>query len=185
MNLSIIKEDWFPTSVFHTNLDKEITNNIKSLVEKEKQNWKSDLENVKALTSGFDGLRYPIIQEVANFCCNKILPSISQQVNWNSNNWSCVEGWINVYKKGDYTKPHVHSLRDYCAVLIVEPGDGNLKFHDPKSVHTLFRFFENNFDRTINEEEGTLIFFPSWLYHSVSECKKERITLAFNFKNES
>jgi len=185
MNLTVEKENWFPTTIFHTKIGKDIVLQIKDIVEKEKEFWKDGLKNVKAKTSGFDGLRYPIVQEIGDFCCASILPKISKEVNWKSNNWHCEEGWINYYQKGDYTRPHVHNRRDYCAVLIVEPGEGNLKFHDPKSIHTVLKFFENNFDRTINEEEGTLIFFPSWLYHSVSECKKERITLAFNFLNES
>ena len=36
----------------------------------------------------------------------------------------------------------------------------------------------------LNEKRGTLILFPSYLYHSVTECKTERISVAFNFFND-
>jgi uncharacterized protein (TIGR02466 family) len=182
MNFVIEKENWFPTNIFYTKINKDITLNIKNIVEKEKESWVNGLKNVRAKTSGFDGLRYPELEEIANFCCSKVLPNISKEFQWKVDNWHCEEAWINLYQKGDSTNSHVHFTSDYSAILIVEPGESNLKFHDPKAINSMYKFFEDVTDRTINEEEGTFIFFPSWLYHSVTECKKERITTAFNFK---
>ena len=69
MNLTVEKENWFPTTIFHTKIGKDIVLQIKDIVEKEKEFWKDGLKNVKAKTSGFDGLRYPIVQEIGDFCC--------------------------------------------------------------------------------------------------------------------
>ena len=180
--IDVTKEDLFPTSIFHTKINEDILLDIKKIVEREKQNWKKGLHNIKAKTSGWEGLKYPPVREIANLCCETILPSISKESGWGCDMWSCQEAWINVYEKGDYADYHTHFGTDYCCVLIIQSGESNLKFHDPKEVTSMYKFFEIKEEKILNEEEGILLFFPSWLGHSVTKCKKERITAAFNFK---
>jgi len=92
--------------------------------------------------------------------------------------------WINLYEKGDFTKLHNHAFVDFSAVLILKPGEDSLLFHDNRNVQRFLKGFESYADQKINEKKGTLILFPSHLYHSVSECKIERISIAFNFRND-
>ena len=80
---------------------------------------------------------------------------------------------------------HHHMDVDYAAILIIKPGEGNLLFHDSKFVEGYKKSFEQQEDQRINEEKGTLMLFPGYLYHSVTECKTERISVAFNFWNDA
>ena len=177
--------NFFPTEVYFTEVKDSLCDEIIKLVNKEKTNWKKNLANVEAITSGWDGLRYPIIKEIAEYASNSILKSIGLNKNWKYNNWNCREAWINIYQKNDKSNSHSHFFNDYCAILIVQPSEGNLFFTDPKDVHSFTRPFENKNIEKINEQKGMFIFFPSTLFHAVSSCQNERITVAFNFENNS
>lgn len=184
MNLTLNKVSLFPTNIFECNIDYDYCDRIIDLVDKEKDSWKKDLKNVKALTTGWDGLRYPILQEIGNFACSKILPSIGEDQQWAYSNWETKEAWVNFYKEKDYTKTHNHFFADFCAVLIVKEGNGNLNFCNIKDMIGAKRNFESEIHEKINEKKGSFIFFPSWLNHYVSNVKEDRITVAFNFKND-
>lgn len=187
MNIEITKLDWFPANVFYCDLDELRMQELINLVEKEKTNWKKNLNAVKAHTSGFTGLRYPIIEDLSNFIRFEILPEIEKNMEWRTeenHEWMCWEAWINYYQKGDKAELHNHTLVDYCAVLIVQPGEDSLIFHDYSSVNGLTGRFEKRRTEIIREKKGRLFFFPPWLHHEVKESPVERITVAFNFLNK-
>ena len=79
---------------------------------------------------------------------------------------------------------HHHGFADFCGVLIVSPGDGNLIFSKTELIESKTKPFENIKDEQINEVKGRLILFPAYLYHTVTDCKKDRITIALNFSND-
>lgn len=183
MNLNIHKNNFFPINIFSCKIDESYCDEIEALVEKENSSFEKNLKNVRAKTSGWNGNRYPILKEISEFFCSKVLPSIGETLNWQFNNWKPVESWINLYEKGDYTRLHHHHPNDYCAILIVKPGKGNLRFYDPNYFSTIRRAFEPEIVETINEEKGTVLFFPSFLFHDVTDIQEKRITVAFNFQN--
>jgi hypothetical protein len=177
--LNIQKTTWFPTEVYSCVIDKSICDEIKKIVEIEKNNWKKGLLNVKAKTSGWNGLRYPVVKSISDLACSSILPSIFKK-----EKWKCREAWINFYQKGDSTDIHNHYNSDYCAILLVQSDSNKLIFKNIHNMLSLPKEFEAGKDERINEQDGLFIFFPSWVYHQVEECIGERITVAFNFYNE-
>jgi len=187
MNLEINKTSWFSTDVFSTVLDKVYCDEINSIVEKEQDQWKKGLANIKAKTSDWNGLRYPIIKEVADFACNKLLPTIGETKKWKFNNWVTAEAWINFYQKGDVANLHQHFFSDYCGVLITKTSASTLKFVTPLFMHGYYKekFETQNYGELIKEREGLFILFPSYLLHEVSECQSDRISVAFNFMNKN
>ena len=102
--------------------------------------------------------------------------------------------WININSTGDYNLPHIHANCDMSGVFwISTPKDsGQLVFESPnafgqtkqiskysneiKSRLGLYPAFD------VDPHEGTMMFFPASLYHSVSvnECKDSRISAGFN-----
>jgi len=186
MNLKFNKVSLFPIHIFETVLDEKLCDVLIDLVEKEKHYWKKNLANVKALTTGWDGLkRYPILQEISEFACLKILPSIGEDQKWSYNNWRATQAWINFYQEKDSALPHCHYYSDFCAILIVKEGKGNLNFCNTIDGFQLKKPFELETVERINEKKGSFIFFPAWLNHYVSDVEKDRITVAFNFANDS
>jgi len=185
MNLEINKSNWFSTKVFSTVLDKAYCDEINSIVEKEQDQWKKNLQNIKAKTSGWYGLRYPIVQEISNFACDKLLPTIGETEKWKYNTWKTESAWINFYQKGDAADLHNHFFSDYCGVFITKTSASNLKFVTPLSMHGYYKKFEStNYAELITERKGLFILFPSYLFHEVSDCQSDRISVAFNFMNK-
>ena len=72
----------------------EITN----FVYQEKKNWKKDLNNVKALSSGFYP-DYDFMHDIGDFCCKNVLPKETNYPHWHKSCW-----WVNLYEKGHYWK---------------------------------------------------------------------------------
>jgi hypothetical protein len=185
-DLVIQKTEWFPTEVFSTKIDESVCNRILTDIDKDKDHWDKGLKFIEAKTTGWNGLKeYKVIQELSNYITDSILPKIGEACKWKYNNWTTYEAWINFYEKKDSGKIHCHGIADYSAVLIVQPGDGNLTLSRTGDMLKLRKRFELNIEQKINEEKGTLILFPSWLYHFVEKCEKERVTVAFNFINNS
>lgn len=185
MNIDIKKENWFPTNVFHLQINEDFCDTLEKKVLVDKDKWKKNLANVKALTSGWDGLKeYEELRSLCDYICQSILTEIGKNENWKYNNWITNDAWINFYQKNDLTKLHTHGFADFCGVLIIKPGNGNLCFSKTELVESKTRPFEFVEDQQINEKKGSLILFPSWLYHSVSNCENDRITASFNFSNQ-
>lgn len=186
MNYNIYPVDWFPINVFHTKVDDEICDKLIEKVMIDKDTWKKGLKNVHAKTTGWNCLgKYKELDEINFLITQTLLPKIGESQNWKYNNWSTREAWINFYEKGDFAQIHCHGGSDFCAVLILKPGEGNLLFHRRQHIESESRPFEQVTDERINEKKGTLIFFPSYLYHSVTESKSDRVSVAFNFTNEA
>lgn len=185
-NYNIETNLWFADQIFSTKIDESFCDLLIEKINIDKNKWKKGLKNVRALTTGWDGLnKYNELKEISTLCCKTLLPTIGQSMNWQYNNWTTNSAWINFYQKGDSTDLHNHRGSDFCGVLILKPGEGNLLFHDSKFIENKQKAFEQIEDQRINEKKGTLILFPSYSYHSVTECKNDRISVAFNFLNES
>lgn len=184
MKYDVHPVNWFPVNVFHTQIDDYLCDDLVEEVMKDKNTWKKGLKNVHAKTTGWNCLgKYKSMDQINLLITKTILPAIGKSQNWKYNNWRTEENWINFYEKEDFTQLHNHFYTDFCAVLILKPGEGNLLFHDGQHVLRFFRKFEQAIDEKINEKKGTLILFPGHLFHSVSKCKSDRITVAFNFMN--
>tara|TARA_R100000426_G_scaffold86125_1_gene66974 strand:- start:88 stop:663 length:576 start_codon:yes stop_codon:yes gene_type:complete len=185
MKIEIKPESWFPSMIFHCKINTKFCDDLEEKVLVDKDNWTRQLKNVNALTTGWDGLKqYQELRDLCKFICESILPKIGESQTWKYNNWNTKEAWINFYQKGDSAKMHHHGFADFCGVLIVSPGDGNLIFSKTELIESKTKPFENIKDEQINEVKGRLILFPAYLYHTVTDCKKDRITIALNFSND-
>jgi len=184
-DLNILQHEILPSFIFTCKLDEERCDAINELVEKEHSSWAKGLNNISAKTTGWNGIRYPILEDLAVFTQQKILPHVGQKLHWDYyNRFTCREVWINYYQAGDDGTPHNHIYTDISVVLITKPGDGNLIFNSLQDIYSLARPFEKKRDFVVNDIKGQLIIFPGWLYHSVAKCVNERITVAMNFTNE-
>jgi len=186
MNYNIHLVNWFPVTIFHTQIDDQLCDKLIEKVMVDKDTWTKGLRNVQAKTTGWNGLgKYEELDEIKLLITQTLLPKIGESQNWKYNNWAAYEAWINFYEKGDFANLHNHIGADFCGVLILKPGEGNLLFHNNRDVENINRNFTQIENQKINEKKGTLILFPAYLYHSVVECKFDRISVAFNFLNEA
>ena len=108
------------------------------------------------------------------------------------------EAWYNYYTEGEWQELHAHNSHrtlcgDFVGVHFISWKNDThlpLSFHDP---NRLLRnsFFDSNYSGifTPNIKEGDVIFFPSYLEHSVpkqpSTPDYPRITISFNIKINS
>jgi len=103
--------------------------------------------------------------------------------------------WINLHKPNDYAANHLHPNCFYSGAFYIDvpEGDcGDFRIHYPDQLPTWSsssfepeRKFENILNSktwTIRPQNGTLIFFPSHIPHSVSKNRtnNNRYALAFN-----
>ena len=102
--------------------------------------------------------------------------------------------WVNVNGYGNTNACHDHYDRTPPAgpvgisgvfyISIPKPGMGNITFYNDappymKELHSK--------SMSIEPKENTLILFPSWLEHSVSQSKSDepRISMSFNYLSKT
>lgn len=105
-----------------------------------------------------------------------------------------LEGWANVLRRGNYAKAHVHPMSNIALVYYVDAGDhpmgnkedisGAIEFLDPRSRPHMFTApgMDARDSLLSRPENGVLLAFPSWLYHSVHpyDGERPRVSLAAN-----
>lgn len=112
------------------------------------------------------------------------------------------DAWVNRYYKGDYTPYHDHGS-DLAGIVVLkvpkELDEINLKNKESEGVANLGRMggrvqFLNGGNNTFthdeyipDQEEGTVLIFPSWLSHMTYPLPtdEERRSLSFNLVSES
>lgn len=106
--------------------------------------------------------------------------------------------WININQKNSYNTLHSHPGCDYAGVLYIdhpdEDGFFSIALDNPSSYHvcTTSGMYSDNLKQScglyteidLSVQEGTMIIFPSHLYHQVEPhgSEGERISIAFNIK---
>jgi uncharacterized protein (TIGR02466 family) len=97
---------------------------------------------------------------------------------------------VNLYAPGAAHREHSHPNNFLSAVYYVRtrPGADSINFHDPRSQAGVIRppvteLTAANTDQVVVQvKDGTLLVFPSYLYHSVdaNASGETRISLSFN-----
>ena len=79
--------------------------------------------------------------------------------------------WANIYHKGDYSEPHVHTPSAYSFVYFLK----SKWFYSPL-------FFTSSMQK-VRSRMGSFVIFPSYLRHHVPKHRynESRITLSGNF----
>lgn len=99
--------------------------------------------------------------------------------------------WANVNRAGAFNSSHIHPENHWSGVFYVQTMDfsadpikkaGNIEFRDPRGAVSMLRTPGQTDVLPIAPRQGTIIVFPSWLYHSVNTFSIDavRISIAFN-----
>ena len=144
----------------------KINNNFKETIKTEilslKKNWKKDLNNVKALSSGFFP-NYLFFDVLKRQISNKLLDLTNEK--FKASCW-----WANFYKVGHHTNFHSHQPENISSIIFIKTDKSN-----PLYINLDPGFLQ------VREEEGLVLLFDSRIKHGVDVCKNERITLAIDF----
>ena len=94
------------------------------------------------------------------------------------------EFWLNVNDKGSSNDSHAHYGSALSGVYYLDAEEtGPLVFHSiHKSMGTTSYCDDNQVNFEIEPADNSMVIFPSWAMHSVSEnvSDKQRICIAFN-----
>ena len=191
----------FPSQVWKHHTDKIDNRKLENIIlEKEQKDkgvtytniggWQSSPINLKE-EEGFE-----CIYNYINECMEVILMSnnYKQHLAIKSSH-----GWININRKGDFNKKHVHPDCHWSGVYYVkaQANCGELIFHNPIAASSMVNsghllnltssniktsFFLNSIP--LDPYEGSILIFPSWLFHSVypNRSDDDRICVSFNIQ---
>ncbi len=187
-------EKWFATPIWRINIeDVDVVNEtifaaMASLPEDEgginRSNvggWHSGTQLYKA--PGFETIRQRI-STTAVECAQSL------DFNFDTHALVLKEMWLNRNGPGAYNKAHIHpgSFLSGVYYVTVPEGAGAIEFTDPITARTMAGYpmaKANAFavrSIRVNPKPGLMVFFPSWLQHSVSPNtgEEERISISFN-----
>lgn len=102
-----------------------------------------------------------------------------------------VKAWANVSRRGNYHRVHNHPNSSWSGVYYVDAGgtaphplSGVLELCDPRPFTEMVNTPGDPYGKRaiFQAEAGTMVLFPSWLYHFVNPFQGdgERISIAFN-----
>ncbi|MEJ7597633.1 MAG: TIGR02466 family protein [Kofleriaceae bacterium] len=101
-------------------------------------------------------------------------------------------GWANVFNRGVFFNPHLHSDAAWSGVYYLDAGDsghaagGTLMLRDPRAGAGMVIGDANQHDSAtcfeITPRSGELWVFPAWLLHWVTPYQSDlpRISISFN-----
>ena len=187
----------FPVPIFHYKLEnyketnKELLNYILELQKNDKTG------NAHSNKGGWHSQNFDIVNQGSpiNFL-NKIKDYlkhiISNEFGWKyvPNKQRIVAMWAIINKKNSFNVMHNHQNCYFSSAYYVKKpkNSGDITFFDPKEAKTyrfpkIEKYTEYSSEAvTIKPEEGDLLIFPSYLYHSVSEnlSEDDRVVISFN-----
>ena len=192
-------DNLFPSQVWRHHTDKIDNRKLENIIlEKEQKDKGVTFTNVGGYHSSAINLEkekgFKCIYDYINECMEVILFENNYKLNLGI---LSSHGWININRKGDFNREHVHPDCHWSGVYYVKtPANcGELRFHNPiaassmvKSGHLLnltssnikTSFFLNSIP--LDPYEGSVLIFPSWLFHSVDPNRSnyDRISISFN-----
>jgi len=192
-------DNLFPSQVWRHHTDKIDNRKLENIIlEKEQKDKGVTFSNVGGYHSSAINLEkekgFKCIYDYINECMEVILFENNYKPNLGI---LSSHGWANINRKGDFNREHVHPDCHWSGVYYVKtPANcGELRFHNPivassmvKSGHLLnltssnikTSFFLNSIP--LDPYEGSILIFPSWLFHSVDPNRSnyDRISISFN-----
>jgi uncharacterized protein (TIGR02466 family) len=134
--------------------------------------------------------RRPEMTELVEFV-NGAVDSVLDFLKVRHEGFSITGCWANIGAPGSPHKMHSHPNNFLSAVYYVAaPQGGNsITFHDPRPQPAIIApphlemVAANAGKADLKVEEGDLVVFPAWLFHSVplNRGRSNRISIAFNF----
>ena len=187
----------FPTPVFHYKLEnyEEINKELKKYILDLKKNDKAG--QLKSNKGGWHSPNFDLVNEgpPINFI-NKfkdfLKNIIINEFGWEylPNKQRIVAMWAIINKKNSFNIMHNHQNCYLSGSYYVKKPEksGDISFFDPVEPKT-YRYpekekgtFHSNQVVTLKPEEGDLLVFPSYLYHSVQPnlSDEDRVVISFN-----
>ena len=101
-------------------------------------------------------------------------------------NFTLINWWININRKGDFNRVHTHPNSDLSLVWYITDNEDTLDFLHP-AIHNRDKYFDYfNLPNVITWEcfAGDIMVFPADLWHGVRPHKLDspRISIAMNLK---
>ena len=173
----------------HDDINVQMLNYIKDLQKKDTQGikrsnlsgWHSnsfDMEN-KSVLHFFKSIQVNLNKAIVDMGWNK-----------ESNEFKVTSAWSIINKKNSSNSRHIHSNNYISAAYYVKAPTncGDIIFYDPRDAKVVRKpegINGNNLNAdtvNITPQEGLLVLFPSYLYHSVNENQSddERVVISFN-----
>ena len=175
---------FFPSTVWSGILNSNYTHQILNQVD---EYIKKSKKSVNRSSCGGDQYDYWRSEEFKNIIINTI-PTTNEPLG----NIRVVS-WINVNRKGNYNRRHIHVATNNTAFLCgafyakVPKNSGVIRFYDPRGPvlkeFACEKYYYGDFESyCIIPEDNMILFFPPWLEHDVepSESDEERISIGFN-----
>ena len=187
--LDVLKYSYFfPSTVWsgilNINYTHQILNQVDEYIKKSKK-------SVNRSSCGGDQYYYWKSKEFTNIL-NDIIPTTNEPLGSIK-----VASWINVNRKGNYNKRHIHvspnNTAFLCGVFYVKvpKNSGVIRFYDPRgpvlNEFACEKYYYGDVESYwIIPEDNMILFFPPWLEHDVepSESDEERISIGFNIYRE-
>lgn len=137
-------------------LNKNFNNTIKTEILGLKKNWKKDLNNVKALTSGFFP-NYLFLNILKKQISNKLFELT--KLKYKPSCW-----WANYYDIGHHADVHSHQPEHISSIIFIKSDNTNPLYFNLNPG--LFR---------VEEEEGLVLLFDSKIEHGVDFAKAQEL----------
>ena len=200
-NLKVVQ--LFSTAVFNTKLPKygilnqKLSKYIYSLKDKDTKGQK--FSNVGGWHSSFFNQQDKIVIDFKS-AINPIIEKVTKELRWELEKhyiqWENI--WSIVNPKYSYNNLHHHGTSHLsCAYYVKLPKEngGDFFFKDPRTsadivkpaVTSTLPFIDTHSRGGylhMNTEEGSLLMFPGWLEHGVTQnlSNEDRIVISFNLK---
>ena len=153
--------------------------------------------NISGWHSSWDLLEWPVpevaaLKEWIVMVVHYMVGTVTRQDRFNAS--LDLYAWANINRAHCYREGHTHPYAHWSGVYYVEVGDysgnadpraGQIVFDDPRGAINMFPHpGDTDFGscHAVRPVAGTLLVFPSWLYHSVRafDTGAERISISFN-----
>ena len=149
----------------------------------------SELKSGEAWQSGHDLHERKELHELCD-CVSRAAASVLQFLKIGEQEIQITGRWANLYAPGAAHRAHSHPNNYLSAVYYARtwPGADTINFHDPRSQAGVIRppvteLTAANTDQVVARVgNGTLLVFPSYLYHSVdaNASGETRVSVSFN-----
>ena len=180
----------------HSKQEKKVVNHLKKISKSVKSgggNWVA--KNTYNTISTYDILNDDVLKPINQFVFNSVKNYINVlEVSYNNRDYdlTAINGWFNIYNKGDYQEYHNHSENTISAIYFLksdEEKNARVWFESPIPDRVNELRSDTNLDLqhriTYKATPGTLLIFDSSQRHSVEQEQiGNRISLAYNFNVE-
>ena len=179
----------FPTFVWETRLAPKVWRSLNGRIKDHLDTLIPDLTVGQSWQSSHDLHRLTEFEELAQ-CINSTAASVLEFLKIDCRDVEITACWATVNAPGRGHAAHAHPNSYFSGVYYAQTqaGADTINFHDPRSQMGVIRppvteLIAANADQAlVRVSDGTLLFFPSWLQHSVDTkySEKNRISVSFN-----